>query len=88
VISSSSPWALAAGVLSLWTARLVTAPMYYARTSQLGWYGADGDAIALVVVGDAIVTLIGFPIVAWLLWAALRDVPRTRWGFARSWSRG
>jgi len=68
-------WGVGTFVLGLWWSRLFTVPEYFERTYELGWYPPEGDAIAIPIAGNAIVTLFVSPILILILWLILRRFP-------------
>jgi hypothetical protein len=68
-------WGVGLFVLGLWCSRAFTVPEYFERTYELGWYSSGGDAIAIPIAGNFLVTLFCAPFVALLLLLALRKFP-------------
>lgn len=62
--------------MALWALQTKTIPEYYERTQQLGWYPSNADTILIPIVGGYVASVIFAPVVALLLWIALRKSVR------------
>lgn len=80
-----TPWLLGAFVTGLWLSRLLTTPEYFERTWRLGYYPPDSDSIAIPIAGNAVLTVLGLPVILGVLWLLLRRFP-PRVGLL-AWSR-
>ncbi|MEP6779248.1 MAG: hypothetical protein ABJC26_05105 [Gemmatimonadaceae bacterium] len=62
--------------MALWALRTKTVVEYYERTQQLGWYAPNADTTMIPIVGSYVATVLFAPVVALLLWIALRKSVR------------
>jgi hypothetical protein len=91
-----NPWVIFCAWAVLWAGRLWLIPVYYQKTSELGYYPPEADSIAIPVVSHAFMTVIVAPFFAAALWLLLRRSSvdrriwcawnRQRWVLSLMWS--